>query len=107
MTRYNRLADVSGVGYAGPARPIKGKRPQANVAQELQPNTSMKPEKLLRRLDIALELPGEPIDYHSVIAETSELLVWRRREHPRALDEAERLALLDVQLIEACPEISS
>ncbi len=105
MTRYNRLADVSGVGYAGPARPIKGKRPQANVAQELQPNTSMKPEKLLRRLDIALELPGEPIDYHSVIAETSELLVWRRREHPRALDEAERLALLDVQLIEACPEI--
>lgn len=105
MSRYNRLADVPGIGYAGPSRPIKGKRPQAKLAKELQPDTSMKPERLLRRLDIALELPGEPIEYHFVIERTCELLVWLRREHPRALDEAERLALLDVKLIEACPNI--
>jgi hypothetical protein len=105
MGKFHRLADVPGVSYSGPPRRIKGKWPQARFARELAPDTSMKPNKLLRRLDIALELPGEPTDYHILIERTAELLFWRRRERPDALDEVERLARVDVELIEAYPEI--
>ncbi|MGA8745101.1 MAG: hypothetical protein WB507_04470 [Solirubrobacterales bacterium] len=61
-------------------------------------------ETLLTRLWESLELPGQPSDYHFAI-QTAAGLLWRRRSRePAALRWAEYLYLLDVRLIEACPE---
>jgi hypothetical protein len=62
-------------------------------------------EELLQRLREALELPGEPTDYHFAIQRCiEELWAWRRRrEQPWLLAEIEQLCWLDIRLIEAMP----
>jgi len=71
------------------------------LAKEHGPDSSTKQSELLRRLEEALELPGEPVDYHFLIQETCGLLYWRRREHPSFLAHVESLARWDVELVEA------
>jgi hypothetical protein len=60
--------------------------------------------ELLQRLWEALELPGEPSDYHFALQSTSDLLWRRRREEPQNVRRCEYIYLLDLRLIEACPE---
>lgn len=106
MRRFARLSDVEGVSYRGfPERLDPESVPAADPAKERMPDTSMQPEQLIRNLETALELPGEPLDYHFLIQQTCGLLFWHRREYPGALEEVERLARLDVELVEACPEM--
>ena len=63
---FNRLAEVPGVSYAGSS--MVDRRALAGVmAKEHGPNCSMEPSELLRRLEEALELPGEPVDYHFLL----------------------------------------
>lgn len=54
----------------------------------------------LRRLYEALELPGQPTDYHFALLGGYELLWTRRRKEPDILPELERLCLLDIRLVE-------
>lgn len=58
---------------------------------------------LVRRLEEALELPGEPRDYHFIMATYCEEAYKRRKEHPAVLAEVERFCLVDVELVEAFP----
>lgn len=60
---------------------------------------------VLHRLAEALELPGNPSDYHFLIAGAQERLWKLRLAEPRALGEIERLCLLDIELVRARPEI--
>jgi hypothetical protein len=54
---------------------------------------------VLLQLGEALELPGNPSDYHFLIAEAQERL-WRFRfREPKALAEIERLCFLDIELV--------
>jgi hypothetical protein len=103
MRRFSRLSDIKGVSYRGfPERSDPASSPEGS-AKDRMPDTSMQPERLIRNLETALELPGEPLDYHFLIQQTCGLLFWRRRKYPGALEEVERLARLDVELVEACP----
>lgn len=56
------------------------------------------------RVLTALELPGEPGDYHFAIQGVADLLWDRRREEPQHLPFVEWLSWLDVRLVEAHPE---
>ena len=56
---------------------------------------------LVRRLEEALELPGEPRDYHFIMTTGCEEAYKRRNEHPAVLAEVERFCLLDVKVVEA------
>jgi hypothetical protein len=53
----------------------------------------------------ALELPGNPSDYHFIIAGAQERLWKLRQTDPAAVTEVERLCWLDVELVRARPEI--
>lgn len=59
---------------------------------------------LLRRTYEALELPGEPSDYHFLIQGCADDLWSRRREEPGVVAEVERLCWLDVRLVQARPD---
>lgn len=59
---------------------------------------------LIRHVAEALELPGEPADYHFAIQRVCEELWKRRREHPEALADLERLCWLDLALVQAVPD---
>lgn len=61
-------------------------------------------QRLLRNLAEALELPGEPSDYHYAIQGVIGALRARRREGPQIFSELERLCWLDLQLIQAFPD---
>ena len=50
-----------------------------------------------------LELPGEPKDYHYALQGTANELYARRRADSTTIDDAHRLFLLDLQLIQAEP----
>lgn len=60
---------------------------------------------VLGQLTEALELPGNPSDYHFLIAAAQERLWKFRFEEPKALREIERLCLLDIELVRVRPEI--
>lgn len=64
-------------------------------------------ETVIKHLKEALELPGQPADYHfSILGCIEELWAWkRRRREPWLLVEIEQFCLLDIRLIEALPEI--
>jgi hypothetical protein len=53
----------------------------------------------------ALELPGEPSDYHFALMGVYQALWQRRRNAPELLTEIETLCLLDIHLVEAQPSI--
>jgi len=61
-------------------------------------------EALLAQLWEALELPGEPSDYHFAMQSAAGLLWRRKRQEPEAIRWCEYLYLFDVRLIEVCPE---
>ncbi|MDQ6945327.1 MAG: hypothetical protein M3256_03440 [Actinomycetota bacterium] len=63
----------------------------------------MSTEEVLRNIAEALELPGQPRDYHFAIQLAAEALWNRRRAEPEVLDEVERLCWLDIRLVEALP----
>lgn len=134
---FHRLGDVPGIGYATPAgldvtrlphrdaRPTVY-RPELDGYPDLPPSlswnqTSRAPAadhlledprpvttaRVLRNLAEALELPGEPADYHFAIQGVLGLLWFRRATEPEIFAEVERLGWLDLQLIEACPDTIS
>jgi hypothetical protein len=130
---YHRLADVPGVGYTGSSGVSRARLPGHDSTPRVETfdfdgrrqqslrwsggTTSASPAsqhmdsdlkavptaKLLSDLTEALELPGEPQDYHFAIQSTSQELWRRRRDEPPVLEETERLFWLDIRLIEACP----
>lgn len=63
--------------------------------------------EILRLLYEALELPGQPADYHFAIQSAAGLLWNRRRSEPGVLPKMEELCWLDIQLVEACPQAVS
>jgi hypothetical protein len=62
-------------------------------------------EAVLHNMAEALELPGNPSDYHFIIAGAQERLWKLRQTDPAAVREVERLCWLDVELVRARPEI--
>lgn len=56
---------------------------------------------IVQRIAEVLELPGTASDYHFGLAAAAEGLYARRYSEPSAMSEAERLWLLDVELIKA------
>lgn len=62
-------------------------------------------EAILHRMAEALELPGNPSDYHFIIAAAQESLWKLRQTDPAAVREVEKLCWLDVELVRARPEI--
>ncbi|MEI5011687.1 hypothetical protein RB196_34450 [Streptomyces sp. PmtA] len=55
----------------------------------------------------ALELPGEPMDYHFVLQQAVSDLWAARRTDPGGLETLETFARLDLALMEAAPEAVS
>lgn len=62
-------------------------------------------DDVLHQLGEALELPGNPSDYHFLIAAAQERLWKFRFREPGALAEIERLCLLDIELVRVQPGI--
>jgi hypothetical protein len=60
---------------------------------------------VLNQLGEALELPGNPSDYHFLIAAAAERLWKFRFGEPKALAEIERLCFLDIELVRVRPGI--
>lgn len=59
----------------------------------------------LQSLHEALELPGTAQDYEQLISASAEYLHKIRLREPAAIAESERLCLLSLDLVRACPEI--
>lgn len=59
----------------------------------------------LRWLEQTLEVPGEPSDYHFAIMKSYKRLFDMRALTPEVLHEVERLCWLDLELVEAQPQI--
>jgi hypothetical protein len=58
------------------------------------------PVRLIRRCYEALELPGTASDFHFVVMSASSTLWSMRRNDPTLYEEVEKLALIDLQIIE-------
>jgi hypothetical protein len=58
-------------------------------------------DEVRKRVLKALELPGEPSDYHFAIQHAADVLWKRRRDEPEHLEFVEWLSWLDVRLVEA------
>ncbi len=127
---FPRLAAVPGVGYAPPAEldltklRRRNARPEVSRYPDLPPtlwwgDTTESPAsahvlddarkattaRVLRNLAEVLELPGEPADYHFAIQGVVSQLRSRAGEGPHVFAELERLCWLDLQLIQACPDV--
>lgn len=63
--------------------------------------------QVLRNVGEALELPGEPTDYHFIVQNAATALWDRRRSEPDVLDEVERLCWLDIRLLQTRPDAIS
>ncbi len=126
---FPRFADIPGVSYQTPAELDLSRlrhrhdRPEVHRYPDMDPslwwgNTSQAPAaghvledprkattaQILRHLAEALELPGEPSDYHFLIQNVVGVLWSRRGAEPALFGELERLCWLDLQLIEAFPD---
>jgi hypothetical protein len=86
------------VGSATSASPAK-RHASERLSEEMDLRSG------LLRLYEALELPGQLSDYHFAIQDTCKAVYERRREDLTLLDELERLCWLDVELLEAHPEV--
>ncbi len=134
---FRRLADIPGVAYDGAGierRRLKGHDAVPEVhTYERDPDRpgpcetlwwgsgsaspahdrafvdwdAMPTAKVLRSVAEALEVPGEPTDYHFAIQGAATALWNRRRAEPDVLDEVERLCRLDIRLIQARPDAVS
>lgn len=67
-------------------------------------STNAPAARIIQRIAEALELPGTASDYHFALDAAAENLYMRRFFEPTAMSEAERLWLLDVELVEARPD---
>ena len=126
---FPRFADVPGVSYQTPANVDFSRlrhrhdRPEVHRYAGMEPSlwwgdSSRAPAaghvledprkaataRILRTLAEALELPGEPSDYHFLIQNALGLLWSRRSAEPILFAELERLGWLDLQLIDAFPD---
>lgn len=63
------------------------------------------PSLILQRLYETLELPGIPSDYHFALLRAYGELASHARRAPDLFADVERLCLLDIELLEALPEI--
>ncbi|MGI8680005.1 MAG: hypothetical protein ACR2LX_15250 [Jatrophihabitans sp.] len=62
------------------------------------------PAQIRTNVAEALELPGTPSDYHFALQNAASELYGRRRSDPTTIDDAHRLYLLDLDLIQLHPE---
>jgi hypothetical protein len=67
-------------------------------------DAEMETSALLKRLWEGLELPGQPSDYHFAVQGVAQNLTSRRAREPEVLEWVEYLCLLDVRLVQACPD---
>ena len=77
---------------------------RAPASEWMDRSTDRKLPLMVQILHEALELPGQPADYHFAIQGCCDVLWNHRDEEPWILVEIENLCLLDIQLIESCPE---
>ena len=68
---------------------------------------AMPTAKVLRNVMEALEVPGQPTDYHFALQGAATALWSRRRAEPEVLDDVERLCWLGIRLIQARPDAVS
>jgi hypothetical protein len=126
---FPRFADIPGVSYQAPADldlarlQRRHDRPNVHRYADMDPtlwwgDSSRAPaaghvledprkaatSRVLRTLAEALELPGEPSDYHFLIQNAVGVLWSRRDAEPALFADLERLCWLDLQLIEAFPD---
>lgn len=88
--------------------PSRGGATSASPAQRYAAQLPQKDEPvgaIMRRLDAALDVPGQASDYHFAIQGCIEILWGRRREAPALLDQVEQLCWLDIRLVQARPQI--
>ncbi|SNR86041.1 hypothetical protein [Blastococcus mobilis] len=127
---FARLAAVPGISYATPAELDVTKLRRRNASPEISRYPDLPPTlwwgdttespasahvladsrkattaRVLRNLAEVLELPGEPADYHFAIQGVVSQMRSRGGEGPHVFAELERLCWLDLQLIQACPEV--
>lgn len=62
------------------------------------------PKTILRIMTEALDLPGVASDYHFIIQQAHEKLYKNRKSYPQVYPLVEKLCLLDIALVEVCPE---
>lgn len=72
--------------------------------REFGNSTTVSTREILVNCLEALELPGEPVDYHFLIQHCACALWSRRRKEPDFLDDVEKLCWLNIQLIQARPD---
>jgi hypothetical protein len=128
---FRRFGDIPGVSYTAPAHVDRAalagchERPEVHrLGEEAslwwpQGNTSASPvhrrgfdsrprldgpHDVVRHLEETLELPGEASDYHFAIQSALGMVLGGRRSDPTVLEAAERLAWLDIRLVQARPE---
>jgi hypothetical protein len=87
--------DEGSTTSASPARQHTSERP--NEIQDLR--------RVLLELYEVLELPGQLSDYHFAIQSAYTTIFERRREDLAMLEEVERLCWLDIELLEAHPQV--
>lgn len=133
---FRRFADIPGVRYQTPADVDLQGLERRNAVPKVQFNeytqdnhlfwetatggTSQSPAgehafgetkdattaQVLTNIAETLELPGTPSDYHFALQGAATGLYSRRRSDPSAIDQAHRLFLFDVELLQAQPQIA-
>lgn len=127
-TWFERMAAIPGVRFTGSPGVVRDSLAEARVRPEVSYGSPMWPtaegttsatptsrhvpeeasgEDLVARVWEALELPGEPMDYHFVLQGAVNRLWSGRRSYPDGLELLEVFALLDLELMEAAPEAVS
>lgn len=70
----------------------------------LEDRRGASPTQIRKNVAEALELPGTASDYHFALQNAAGELYGRRRNDPTTIDDAHRLYLLDLDLIQLQPE---
>lgn len=118
---FSRFGDIPGVDYEVSQRVDRRYLPGHDTVPELHVIGSDSPvhsrtfgklgdmptATLLQYVYEGLELPGKSIEYHILIERCVQELQNRQRQEPEVLEHVERLCWLDLQLIEACPDVNS
>ncbi|AZM57373.1 hypothetical protein DMA15_00130 [Streptomyces sp. WAC 01529] len=127
-TWFERMAAIPGVRFAGSPGVVREALAAARVRPEVsygslmwptaEGSTSATPASrhvpveasgagLVSRVWEALELPGEAMDYHFVLQGAVDRLWSGRRSYSDGLELLEVFALLDLELMEAAPQVVS
>lgn len=131
-TWFRRFADIAGITYTTPAgldlrhlakrgltpevhdygsgrslwwETEHGGTSQSPAAEHmLEDRQAASPTQVRTNVAEALELPGTATDYHFALQNAAGELYGRRRNDPATIDDAHRLYLLDLELIQRHPE---